>query len=100
VFRDTWASKKRGGGQPEPIKGVRKKHYQYTAIDDCTRLRVLKIYERLDQKTAIRFVDYVLKQLPFQVMKVQTDNGAEFQAGFHWHPLDKGIQLAPDRYAH
>ena len=28
----------------EPIKGARKKHYQYTAIDDCTRLRVLRIY--------------------------------------------------------
>ena len=76
----------------EPIKGVRKKHYQYTAIDDCTRLRVLRIYERLDQKTAIKFVDYVLEQLPFKVMKVQTDNGSEFQAGFHWHLLDKGIQ--------
>jgi hypothetical protein len=47
----------------------------YTAIDDCTRLRVLRIYERLDQKTAIRFVDYVLEQLPFKVM--QTDNGSE-----------------------
>jgi len=76
----------------EPIKGVRKKHYQYTAIDDCTRLRVLRIYERLDQKTAIKFVDYVVEQLPFHVMKVQTDNGSEFQAGFHWHLLDKGIQ--------
>jgi len=52
----------------------------------------LRIYERLDQKTAIRFVDYVLEQLPFQVMKVQTDNGAEFHAGFHWHLLDKGLQ--------
>jgi transposase InsO family protein len=76
----------------EPIKGVRKKHYQYTAIDDCTRLRVLRIYERLDQRTAIRFVDYVLEQLPFQVIRIQTDNGSEFQAGFHWHLLDKGIQ--------
>ncbi len=59
----------------EPIKGVRKKHYQYTAIDDCTRLRVLRIYERLDQKTAIRFVDYVLEQLPFKVMKIQMPDG-------------------------
>ena len=53
---------------------MRNKHYQYTAIDDCTRLRVLRIYERLDQKTAIKFVDYVLEQLPFNVMKVQTYN--------------------------
>jgi transposase InsO family protein len=25
-------------------------------------------------------------------MRIQTDNGSEFQAGFHWHLLDKGIQ--------
>ena len=76
----------------EPIKGVRKKHYQYTAIDDCTRLRVLKIYDRLDQKTAITFVDYVLEKLPFKVDLIQTDNGSEFQSGFHVHVLDRGIR--------
>jgi len=38
----------------EPMKGVRKKHYWFTAIDDCTRRRVLEIYERLNQKTAIQ----------------------------------------------
>jgi transposase InsO family protein len=69
----------------------RKKYYQFTAIDDCTRLRVLKIYDRLNQKTAIQFVDYVLERLPFQVHVVQTDNGAEFQSAFHWHVLEKGI---------
>ena len=26
----------------EPIGGARKKHYQFTAIDDCTRIRVLR----------------------------------------------------------
>ena len=31
----------------------RKKYYQFTAIDDCTRLRVLRAYPRYDQKTAI-----------------------------------------------
>ena len=36
-------------------------------------------------------MDYVLTRLPFQVEKVQTDNGAEFQSGFHWHLLDQGI---------
>jgi len=34
-----------------------KKYYQFTAIDDCTRLRVLRIYDRLNQKTAIQFAD-------------------------------------------
>jgi hypothetical protein len=26
-----------------PLPGSRRKHYQFTAIDDCTRLRVLRI---------------------------------------------------------
>ena len=75
-----------------PIAGTRKKHYQFTAIDDCTRLRVLRIYNRLNQKVAIQFIDYVLQRLPFHVELIQTDNGSEFQAAFHWHVLDRGIQ--------
>ena len=59
----------------KPAVGRRTKYYQFTAIDDCTRLRVLRIYPRCDQKTAIQFVDYVLrdftaaerKELPYLV---------------------------------
>ncbi|MDH6123077.1 transposase InsO family protein [Kitasatospora sp. GAS204A] len=69
----------------------RAKYYQFTAIDDCTRLRVLRIYPRCDQKTAVQFLDYVLERLPFRIEVIQTDNGAEFQSAFHWHVLDKGI---------
>src|SRR5439155_23597821 len=61
-----------------PLPGSRKKHYQFTAIDDCTRIRVLRLYDRLDQKRAIQFVDYVLEKLPFGVEVIQTDNGPEF----------------------
>ena len=77
----------------DPIAGARaKKYYQYTAIDDCTRLRVLRIYPRNNQVTAIQFLDHVLEKLPFQVEQIQTDNGAEFQSKFHWHVLDRGIR--------
>ena len=55
-----------------PAVGRRTKYYQFTAIDDCTRLRVLRIYPRCDQKTAIQFVDYVLERLPFPVQTIQT----------------------------
>ncbi|GLE54075.1 IS481 family transposase [Mycobacterium montefiorense] len=82
----------------EPLKTTprsttrrRSKYYQFTAIDDCTRLRVLHIYPRCDQKTAIQFVDYVLERLPFPVQVIQTDNGPEFQSALHYHVLDKGI---------
>ena len=47
------------------------------AIDDCTRIRVLKIYDACNQGTAIRFLDEVLRRLPFRVHVVQTDNGAD-----------------------
>jgi transposase InsO family protein len=76
----------------QPLRGApkAKKYYQFTAIDDCTRLRVLRIYPKLNQQTAIQFLDYVLERLPFRVEVIQTDNGPEFGASFHWHVLDKG----------
>ena len=74
-----------------PMGGRKKRFYQFTAIDGRTRIRILRIYHRLNQKTAIQFIDYVLEKLPFIVEKVQTDNGAEFQSQFHWHLLDRGI---------
>ena len=75
----------------EKIPGTRKRYHQYTAIDDCTRLRVLRIYEKCNQRTSMQFIDYVLSRLPFRTEVIQTDNGAEFQGQFHWHVLDKGI---------
>jgi transposase InsO family protein len=77
----------------EPLgqAGKRKRYYQFTTIDDCTRLRILRAYPRCDQKTAIAYIDYVLAKLPFAVERIQTDNGQEFGSAFHWHLLDKGI---------
>jgi transposase InsO family protein len=76
---------------PKPI-GRRGKFYQFTAIDDRTRLRIMKIYPKVNQKTAIQFLDYVLSQLPFPVETIQTDNGSEFASMFHRHVLDKNIR--------
>ena len=52
---------------------------------------MLRAYPRCDQKTAIAVIDHVLSKLPFGVERVQTDNGSEFGASFHWHLLDQGI---------
>jgi transposase InsO family protein len=75
-----------------PLPSQPQRYYQYTAIDDCTRIRILRIYPRNNQETAMHFVDYVLSKLPFAVQCIQTDNGSEFGQQFHWHLLDKGIQ--------
>ena len=76
----------------ERIAGTSKRLYQFTAIDDCTRIRVLKIYDACNQITAVRFVDEVLRRLPFRVLVIQTDNGAEFQSRFHWHLESRDIR--------
>ena len=74
-----------------PVGAAGKKFYQFTAIDDCTRIRVLRAYPRCNQKTAIQFLDYLLARLPFRVDVIQTDNGGEFATQFHYHVLDRGI---------
>jgi IS30 family transposase len=56
--------------------GRRKKFYQFTAIDDCTRLRVLRLYPHCDMRTAIQFYDYTASRMPFTIERVQTDNGS------------------------
>ena len=75
----------------ERIPGTRRRLYQFTAVDDCTRIRVLKIFDACNQKTAIQFIDEVIHRLPFRIHVIQTDNGAEFQSRFHWHLQDKDI---------
>ena len=69
----------------ERIPGTGRRLYQFTAIDDCTRIRVLKVFDACNQRSAIRFMEDVRRRLPFRIHVVQTDNGAEFQSQFHWH---------------
>jgi len=40
--------------------GEKIKRYQYTAIDDATRIRALKVYNKHNQNNAIDFVNYVI----------------------------------------
>jgi hypothetical protein len=51
--------------------GVRVRRFQYSAIDDATRVRALKIYPAHNQRTAIEFVDYVLERFPFRVRQLR-----------------------------
>jgi transposase InsO family protein len=72
-------------------QGNKIKRFQYTAIDDATRIRVIKIYPKHNQDHAIKFIDHVIHKMPFRINMVRTDNGHEFQARFHWHVMDQGI---------
>ena len=70
-------------------RGEKVRRFQYTAIDDATRVRALKIYDKHTQTNAIDFVDHVIEKFPFRIKEIRTDNGHEFQAKFHWHVEDK-----------
>jgi len=57
------------------VKLQRETVFQYTAIDDCTRYRVLRLYPRQNQHASLHFLEELRAHLPFPVRKVQCDNG-------------------------
>ena len=70
--------------------------YQYTAIDDCSRFRVLCTYSRKTAKNSMDFLDRVMEQMPFPVQRVQTDRGKEFFAYCFQERLQEyGIKFRP-----
>jgi len=68
------------------------RRFQYAAIDDATRTRALKVYEKHNQEFAIDFINHVVEKFPFRIKMIRTDNGHEFQAKFHWHCEDLGLE--------
>jgi transposase InsO family protein len=65
--------------------------YQFTAIDEATRFRVLRIYDHDNTKTAIDFLREVREHFPFAIQKIQPDNGSSFGPQFTWHLSDLRI---------
>jgi transposase-like protein len=54
--------------------------YQYTAIDDCTRWKVVALYPRRTALNTLNFLDQVMERMPFPIQRFQTDRGHEFFA--------------------
>ena len=52
--------------------------YQYTAIDEFSRFRYLKIYGEKSTYTSYKFLLEVIKRFPFKIYTIRTDNGSEF----------------------
>lgn len=53
-------------------------YYQYTAIDEYTRQRVVMATKEHNTYESTKFLEYVLKKFKYPVERVQTDNGFEF----------------------
>lgn len=69
------------------VMKVRGNCYQFTAIDDCTRLRVLRLYPRKTAGNAILFFYEMLESFPFPIQRIQSDWGTEFFNTFYQEEL-------------
>lgn len=54
------------------------KYYQYTAIDEYTRVRYIWFSKEHSTYESTRFVERVIKAFKFKIECIQTDNGFEF----------------------
>lgn len=70
--------------------------YQYTAVDDCPRYRVLAVFARRTAGNTIEFLGQVLEEMYFPIQRIQTDRGGEFFATDVQQWLtDAGIKFRP-----
>ncbi len=55
------------------LKLGRRRFYQFKAINEATRYRVLRIYAHNSIKSATDFVEEVRRRLPMVIQRIQTD---------------------------
>jgi transposase InsO family protein len=72
--------------------------YQFTAVDDCSRFRVLGVYSRRNATSTLDFIDRVIDEMPFPVQRIQTDRGLEFFAEkVQRRLMELGIKFRPNK---
>jgi transposase InsO family protein len=70
--------------------------YQYTAIDDCSRYKVIGLLKRRTAANSIAFLEQVVEEMPFPIQRIQTDRGREFFAyKFQELLMEWGIKFRP-----
>ena len=63
---------------PGPLPGTLRRLYQYTAIDDCSRWRCLRLVEEYSAEASVRFLRQLVATAPFRIRAIRTDGGTEF----------------------
>lgn len=54
------------------------KYYQYTAVDEYSRWTYRQIYSEHSTYSSRNFLEKLIKNAPFKIKRIQTDNGSEF----------------------
>ena len=60
------------------LQEMGEKYYQYTAIDEYTRQRVLWASKEHNTYASTQFLEIIIKKFKYPIECVQTDNGGEF----------------------
>ena len=68
---------------------IRRKYYQYTAIDEYTRLRYTYYCKEHNTYESTIFVNKLIRYFPFKIKIIQTDNGFEFTNRLSWNGFNK-----------
>jgi transposase InsO family protein len=75
------------------IKTAGHKWYQSTALDDCTRYRILRLYPRKNHLTSLEFCSTIRHALPVAIRQVQVANGPEFSLARARAVQEAGMRL-------
>lgn len=73
------------------LQDMGERFYQYTAIDEYTRLRYLWFTNAHDTYASTEFLKRLIKAFPFKIEKVQTDNGFEFTNRLSWNTGENNV---------
>jgi len=71
------------------LQEIGEKYYQYTAIDEYSRLRYTWFTNAHDTYASSEFIRKVVRYYPFKIKGVQTDNGMEFTNRLSWNAFLK-----------
>ena len=81
-----------------PYRVEGRQAFQYTALDDCTRLRVVRFFPELTNSAGLAFLAALRAAFPFRLRQVQTDNDATFTNWYTGAPKtapDRAVRLHP-----
>jgi len=73
----------------QELKELGEKYYQYTAIDEYTRLRYTYFCKEHNTYESTVFINRLIQYFPFKVKLIQTDNGFEFTNRLSWQAFNK-----------
>ena len=65
--------------------------YALTAIDRASRIAYAKVFSKLNSQISTEFLKEVIKESPYKIKAIQTDNGLEFEKKFDEYIRCKNI---------